>query len=91
MPELTWQKSTYSEQGSACVEIATTPTAVHIRDSKDLSGPRLALRPTTWADFLQDTRCERSRRRGGGCAATCGACCICGQAASRISPSPKGT
>ncbi|GAA3798618.1 DUF397 domain-containing protein [Streptomyces coacervatus] len=52
MTEPTWQKSTYSEQGSACVEIATTPTAVHIRDSKNISGPHLTLEPTAWADFL---------------------------------------
>lgn len=48
MTEPTWQKSTYSEQGSACVEIATTPTS-----------PRLTLRPITWADFVSyvsDTR-----------------------------------
>ncbi|MEU1478438.1 DUF397 domain-containing protein [Streptomyces sp. NPDC001668] len=52
MTELTWQKSTYSEQGSACVEIAPTPTAIHIRDSKNLAGPHLALRPTAWAEFV---------------------------------------
>ncbi|WP_030942143.1 DUF397 domain-containing protein [Streptomyces sp. NRRL S-646] len=55
MTELTWQKSTYSEEGSACVEIATTPTAVHIRDSKTPTGPHLALRPTAWANFLSHT------------------------------------
>ncbi len=55
MTEPTWQKSTYSEEGSACVEIATTRTAVHIRDSKNLSGPHLTLRPTAWADFLSHT------------------------------------
>ncbi|MFD4511479.1 DUF397 domain-containing protein [Streptomyces sp. NPDC058457] len=52
MTEPTWQKSTYSEQGSACVEIAPTPTTIHIRDSKHPSGPHLTLRPTAWADFV---------------------------------------
>lgn len=59
MTEPTWQKSTYSEQGSACVEIATTPTTIHIRDSKTPTSPRLTLRPVTWADFVSyvsDTR-----------------------------------
>jgi hypothetical protein len=52
MQTLHWQKSTYSGDGSNCVEIATTPTTIHIRDSKNPNGPRLTLRPTTWADFL---------------------------------------
>ncbi|MFG2954768.1 DUF397 domain-containing protein [Streptomyces sp. NPDC048291] len=52
MAEPTWQKSTYSEEGSACVEIAPTPTAIHIRDSKHPSGPHLTLQPTAWADFV---------------------------------------
>jgi hypothetical protein len=52
--EPNWQKSTYSEQGSACVEMAALPRlgAIHIRDSKTPTGPHLTLRPTAWADFL---------------------------------------
>ncbi|MET7484381.1 DUF397 domain-containing protein [Streptomyces sp. NPDC005538] len=56
MTEPTWQKSTYSEQGSACVEIAPTPTSIHIRDSKNPTGPHLTLRPTAWAGFLSQLR-----------------------------------
>ena len=55
MTELTWKKSTYSEEGSACVEIATTTTAVHIRDSKNVSGPQLTLGPAAWTGFLSRT------------------------------------
>ncbi|WP_089099194.1 DUF397 domain-containing protein [Streptomyces hyaluromycini] len=55
MTELTWQKSTYSEEASSCVEIAPTPTTIHIRDSKYPSGPHLTLRPTAWADFVSYT------------------------------------
>jgi hypothetical protein len=53
-PELHWFKSTYSDSsnGNDCLEIAATATAVHIRDSKDTEGPRLAVTPTAWADFL---------------------------------------
>jgi hypothetical protein len=47
-----WQKSSYSGDGSNCVEIATTPTTIHIRDSKTPTGPHLTFPPTTWADFL---------------------------------------
>ncbi|MEU9990215.1 DUF397 domain-containing protein [Streptomyces sp. NPDC007971] len=52
MPEPTWHKSTYSGDASNCVEIATTPSAIHIRDSKNSPGPQLILTPSTWADFL---------------------------------------
>ncbi|MEV4338489.1 Scr1 family TA system antitoxin-like transcriptional regulator [Streptomyces sp. NPDC049590] len=33
-------------------ETATTPTAVHIRDSTHPAGPRLTLGPAAWAGFL---------------------------------------
>ncbi|MEV7732207.1 DUF397 domain-containing protein [Streptomyces sp. NPDC088921] len=52
MITLTWQKSTYSEEASSCVEIATAPTATHIRDSKTPTGPHLTLRLAAWADFV---------------------------------------
>ncbi len=56
MPELTWQKSTYSGDASNCVEIATTPTTIHIRDSKTPTARHLTLTPSTWADFLPYVR-----------------------------------
>ncbi|MET9964768.1 DUF397 domain-containing protein [Streptomyces sp. NPDC006356] len=59
MPELHWKKSTYSPDGSNCVEIATTPTTIHIRDSKNPTGPQLSLRPTAWADFLSHAATAR--------------------------------
>ncbi|MFB8020801.1 DUF397 domain-containing protein [Streptomyces rubiginosohelvolus] len=51
---LTWRKSSYSggEQGQ-CVEIAETPNAIHIRDSKNTGGPSLALAPTHFTAFVQ--------------------------------------
>ncbi|MGV9908953.1 DUF397 domain-containing protein [Streptomyces tendae] len=52
--KLEWIKSSYStSSGPDCVEVAT-PDESHIlvRDSKDPAGPRLALTPTAWADFL---------------------------------------
>ncbi|MBT2674483.1 DUF397 domain-containing protein [Streptomyces sp. ISL-14] len=55
MSELAWQKSTYSAEAANCVEIATTPTTIHIRDSKNPTGPHLTLRPTAWTDFLSHT------------------------------------
>ncbi|WP_393097485.1 DUF397 domain-containing protein [Streptomyces sp. LN325] len=52
--ELAWFKSSYSSgnDGNSCVEIATTPGTVHVRDSKHTEGPRLALTPEAWAGFV---------------------------------------
>jgi hypothetical protein len=51
--ELHWFKSSYSSSGDGdCVEVALTPVTVHVRDSKDRQGHRLALSPDTWADFV---------------------------------------
>lgn len=52
MSELHWTKSSHSPDASNCVEIATTPTTIHIRDSKNPTGPHLTLRPAVWTDFL---------------------------------------
>ncbi|MEV6765349.1 DUF397 domain-containing protein [Streptomyces sp. NPDC051105] len=49
---LHWRKSTYSGDSSNCVEVATTPAAVHIRDSKNPAGPRLTVGSSTWAHFV---------------------------------------
>ncbi|MER5508352.1 DUF397 domain-containing protein [Streptomyces sp. NPDC002766] len=51
--ELHWFKSSYSSSGDGdCVEVALTPVTVHVRDSKDRQGRRLALSPDIWADFV---------------------------------------
>jgi hypothetical protein len=52
--ELAWFKSSYSSgnDGNSCVELALTPGTVHVRDSKSVEGPRLALTPRAWADFV---------------------------------------
>ncbi|KFF96602.1 hypothetical protein IQ62_36005 [Streptomyces scabiei] len=52
--ELVWFKSSYSSTGSGdCVEVAVTlPRTIHIRDSKNTTGPLLTLSPTAWADFV---------------------------------------
>ncbi|MFE9646438.1 DUF397 domain-containing protein [Streptomyces sp. NPDC006365] len=51
--DLAWFKSSYSSSASGdCVEVATCPDTVHVRDSKDEQGPQLALSPTTWTDFV---------------------------------------
>ncbi|MFE5587085.1 DUF397 domain-containing protein [Kitasatospora sp. NPDC056531] len=54
MAELAWFKSSYStNEGAECVEVAETPGVVHVRDSKDKSGPQLAFEPATWNAFVE--------------------------------------
>ena len=51
--KLHWFKSSYSDgEGGDCVEVATCPHTIHIRDSKNPTGPTLTLSPTTWSAFL---------------------------------------
>ncbi|MGA5819681.1 DUF397 domain-containing protein [Kitasatospora sp. NPDC094028] len=50
---MAWFKSSYSDyEGGDCVEVASRPTAIHVRDSKDKAGPTLAFSPEAWASFL---------------------------------------
>ncbi|MEE4492223.1 DUF397 domain-containing protein [Streptomyces sp. BE230] len=54
--DLQWFKSSHStDEGGNCVEVATRPHAIHVRDSKDLTVPPLALSPAAWAAFLKHT------------------------------------
>ncbi|ANS64988.1 hypothetical protein SLINC_2764 [Streptomyces lincolnensis] len=51
--ELAWFKSTYSSSGDGdCVEVALTPATVHVRDSKDRRGARLAVSSAAWGEFV---------------------------------------
>ncbi|CAL9317642.1 DUF397 domain-containing protein [Streptomyces sp. SudanB52_2052] len=51
--ELAWYKSSYSSSASGdCLEVATAPDTIHIRDSKNRQGPELHLSPTAWSAFL---------------------------------------
>ncbi|MEW2631230.1 DUF397 domain-containing protein [Streptomyces sp. NPDC048389] len=49
-----WRKSSYSGNGSEadCVEVATAPDAVRVRDSKCVPGPGLAVTSAAWAAFV---------------------------------------
>ncbi|MBU6532462.1 DUF397 domain-containing protein [Streptomyces mayonensis] len=52
---LEWFKSSYSgSEGGACIEVATEPNAIHIRDSKstDPAAPHVTVAPAAWAAFL---------------------------------------
>ncbi|MDV7218484.1 DUF397 domain-containing protein [Streptomyces prunicolor] len=50
-----WFKSSHSDdEGDNCVEVAlpTPQLTVHIRDSKNATGPELALPAPAWTAFL---------------------------------------
>ncbi|MGW2558212.1 DUF397 domain-containing protein [Streptomyces sp. NPDC001514] len=55
-----WRKSSYSSgEGGECLEVANCPTTIHIRDSKNPTGPQLAFAPDRWSAFVtyaQSTR-----------------------------------
>lgn len=52
-----WFKSSYSEPSEGCVEVAFAfaddGTVVGVRDSKDPSGPVLALAEHAWQTFVR--------------------------------------
>ncbi|MGW2700736.1 DUF397 domain-containing protein [Streptomyces sp. NPDC001340] len=52
--ELRWFKSSYSDSSAPgdCVEVATTPATIHIRDSKTPETGQLKVTPSAWAVFL---------------------------------------
>ncbi|WP_405721523.1 DUF397 domain-containing protein [Streptomyces sp. NBC_00046] len=52
--ELAWFKSRYSSNGNEgdCVEVAAAPDSVHVRDSKNVQGARLAFTSAAWTGFV---------------------------------------
>ncbi|MGH1555739.1 DUF397 domain-containing protein [Streptomyces sp. L7] len=52
-----WQKSSFSGggEGNACVELAATPTTIHLRES-DTPDTALTTTPTPLAQLLQAIR-----------------------------------
>nr|WSW67376.1 DUF397 domain-containing protein [Streptomyces sp. NBC_00995] len=51
---LEWRKSSYSDSSNSneCVEVATAFGAMHVRDSKNLSGPQLTFGEDAWVGFV---------------------------------------
>ncbi|MET8746578.1 DUF397 domain-containing protein [Streptomyces sp. NPDC004728] len=52
--ELKWFKTSYSDSssGNDCVEVATTPGTVHVRDSKNVTLPPFTVTFAAWAEFV---------------------------------------
>lgn len=58
---LHWFKSSYSSnEGGNCIEVATQPSAIHVRDSKN-TGPVVTVAPGPWAAFVGQL-CDRNAR-----------------------------
>ncbi len=55
-----WAKSSYSENGGQCVEVATNLLTTHgtvaVRDSKNPNGPILTPAPDAWTELAQHAR-----------------------------------
>ncbi|MBQ0985164.1 DUF397 domain-containing protein [Streptomyces sp. F63] len=48
-----WRKSNHSGgSGDDCVEVAACPGTVHVRGSKNVQGPQLALSASAWGEFV---------------------------------------
>jgi hypothetical protein len=53
VPASAWFKSSYSTgSGGECVEVAVRPHVVHVRDSKDIVRPGLAVEAAAWDAFV---------------------------------------
>ncbi|GAA1971789.1 DUF397 domain-containing protein [Amycolatopsis minnesotensis] len=61
LPALNWRKSSYSSNnGGACVEVATTPDGGrYVRDTKDRTLPPHYFTPTAWRAFLATTKAAK--------------------------------
>jgi hypothetical protein len=53
---LHWHKSRRSGAAGHCVEVAETPATIHVRDSKDKSGPVLRFAAADWTAFIDGVR-----------------------------------
>ncbi len=57
-----WRKSSKSGSTSNCVELAATPRARAVRDSKNTAGGALTFTTTAFAGFLAEVKSGRFER-----------------------------
>jgi Domain of unknown function (DUF397) len=60
-----WRKSSYSGSGNNCVEVAATPAAWAVRDSKNPAAGHLTFGPAIWAAFISDIKNGKYQVAGG--------------------------
>jgi hypothetical protein len=51
-----WRKSSYSNAGNQCVEVARISGAVAVRDSKSPGGGHLTFAAVAWETFIEDIK-----------------------------------
>ncbi|MFF5440919.1 DUF397 domain-containing protein [Streptomyces achromogenes] len=58
-----WFKSSYSDNGGNCIEVATNLVATHnvvpVRDSKNTDGAVLNFTTGTWSSFIEYAAAQR--------------------------------
>jgi hypothetical protein len=58
-----WSKSSYSDNGGACIEVATNLATTHnvvpVRDSKNTDGAVLNFTTRTWSSFIEYAAAQR--------------------------------
>lgn len=54
-----WRKSTYSTAQGNCIETASLPGIVAVRDSKDPDGPKLVITLADWRNFTANVKAGR--------------------------------
>ncbi len=58
--DVRWRKSSYSGNGGGnCVEAASRPGVVAVRDSKNPDGPKLIVSPAGWRTFMASVKAGR--------------------------------
>ncbi|WP_028647493.1 DUF397 domain-containing protein [Nocardiopsis sp. CNT312] len=61
---LNWRKSSYSGNGPTCVEVADTPSRVHVRDTQNRPLGHLSFPSSDWAALLSTLRGGTGSGRG---------------------------
>jgi hypothetical protein len=51
-----WRKTSYSDNGGNCVEVADAGTRVLVRDTTDRTGPVLGFTPDAWRRFADHVK-----------------------------------
>jgi hypothetical protein len=59
LPTTGWYKSSYSDGGEQCVEVAALPGGLAVRDSKDTTIPAFRATATAWTTFLHALHTDR--------------------------------
>lgn len=51
-----WRKASHSVNNGACVEVASVPASVLVRNTVNPSGAAIAYAPTAWRVFLNSAK-----------------------------------